>query len=79
MAKKSGDITTRAVLRESDNPIVEEYKEDLLKKPTYRVYSVAADDETRISRLEGLLAELRSKIESLEGRMERMEALQKRG
>jgi len=56
MAKKSEEtITSKAVPRESDNPIVEEYKEDMLKKPTYSARP-SLDDEERLCRMEALLA-----------------------
>ena len=76
MAKKSEEtITSKAVPRESDNPIVEEYKEDMLKKPTYRARS-SLDDEERLCRMEALLAEIRQKAEDLEKRVKALEARQ---
>jgi hypothetical protein len=58
--------------RESDNPIVEEYKEDLLRRPTYGSRSPLADEE-RLTRLEGLLAEIHERIAAMERRLEILE------
>ena len=58
----------RGILRDSDNPILEEYKEDLLNRPI-----LIAQDEERIARLEGLLNELMDRTRSLERRMEVLE------
>ncbi|MGB3920746.1 hypothetical protein, partial [Methanothrix sp.] len=59
------------IMRDSDNPILEEYKEDLLTRPI-----PVPRDEERIVRLEGLLNELMEKSRSLE---RRVEILEKRG
>jgi len=73
MAKKSEEtITSKAVPRESDNPIVEEYKEDMLKKPTYGARP-SLDDEERLCRMEALLAEICQKVEDLEKRIKALE------
>jgi hypothetical protein len=58
----------KGVPRESDNPIVEEYKEELLRKPIFTIR-----DEERIIRLEGLASELFGRIESLERRIQLLE------
>ena len=58
----------RGILRDSDNPILEEYKEELLNRPI-----LIAQDEERIARLEGLLNELMERTRSLERRMELLE------
>jgi hypothetical protein len=58
----------RGVPRESDNPIVEEYKEELLRKPIFTIR-----DEERIIHLEGLASELFGRIESLERRIRLLE------
>ncbi len=68
MPEKEGK---RRIMRDSDNPILEEYKEDLLTRPI-----PVPRDEERIVRLEGLLNELMEKIRSLE---RRVEILEKRG
>ena len=76
MAKKSEETAQpKKVARESDNPIVEEYKEDLLNKPGYTVHP-AADDEVRLCRLEGQIAEVQEKLEDLEKRIRAIEAKQ---
>ncbi len=58
----------RAIPRDSDNPILEEYKEDLLTRPI-----LIAQNEERIARLEGLLNELLERCRSLERRVEILE------
>ncbi len=65
----------RPTPRESDNPIVEEYKEDLLRKPTYSPRSVSRllNEEERITRLEKLIAELSDKMAFIEKRIENLE------
>jgi chaperonin cofactor prefoldin len=69
MAKKSEETAQpKKVARESDNPIVEEYKEELLNKPGYAIYH-AADYEARICRLERQMAEVQEKLEDLERRI----------
>jgi len=58
----------RGLMRDSDNPILEEYKEDLLNRPI-----MIAQNEERIARLEGLLNELMERTRSLERRLEILE------
>jgi len=58
----------RGLLRDSDNPILEEYKEELLNRPI-----MVAQNEERIARLEGLLNELMERTRSLERRLEILE------
>jgi len=58
----------RGLMRDSDNPILEEYKEDLLNRPI-----TMAQNEERIARLEGLLNELMERTRSLERRVEILE------
>jgi hypothetical protein len=58
----------RIIPRESDNPMVEEYKEDLLRKPSSTVR-----DEERLICLEGLVSELVEKVDSLERRVRNLE------
>lgn len=64
----SMDEGKRNVLRDSDNPIIEEYKDDLSHKSRSFVR-----DEERIIRLEGLANELLSRIKSLELRIQVLE------
>jgi hypothetical protein len=74
MAKKSEETAQpKKVARESDNPIIEEYKEDLLNKPGYAVHP-AADDEARLCRLEGQIAEVQEKLDDLEKRIRAIES-----
>jgi hypothetical protein len=58
----------RITPRESDNPMIEEYKEDLLRKPLSTVR-----DEERLICLEGLVSELLGKVDSLERRVRTLE------
>jgi hypothetical protein len=58
----------RLIPRESDNPMVEEYKEDLLRKP-----SSAVRDEERLICLEGQVSDLIGKVDSLERRVRTLE------
>ena len=58
----------RLIPGESDNPMVEEYKEDLLRKP-----SSAVRDEERLICLEGLVSDLIGKVDSLERRVQTLE------
>jgi hypothetical protein len=58
----------RLIPRESDNPMIEEYKEDLLRKPSSTVR-----DEERLICLEGLVSELLGKVDSLERRVQILE------
>ena len=75
MPRKSDEINpSKAVPRESDNPIVEDYKEELLKRPSFGAAPAAAIDEARLCRLEGLLAEISEKVEDLERRIKGLES-----
>ena len=58
----------RLIPRESDNPMVEEYKEDLLRKPLS-----AVRDEERLICLEGQVNDLIDKVDSLERRISVLE------
>jgi hypothetical protein len=74
MAKNSEETApSKRVPRESDNPIIEEYKESLLNKPGYGIHP-AVDDEARLCRLEGLLAEMKEELQDLEKRIKAIEA-----
>ncbi len=74
MTKKSEEINApKAVPRESDNPIVEEYKEELLTRPAYGIHPVATGEEARLCRMEGLLAEMKDKVDNLERRLKALE------
>ncbi|HUI39563.1 MAG TPA: hypothetical protein VLY86_01390 [Methanothrix sp.] len=66
MARRPEDTApSRAVQRESDNPIVEEFKEELQKRASYGT-APTLENEERMCRLEGLLAELIGRVEALE-------------
>jgi hypothetical protein len=73
MAKKFGDVTaSKKVPRDSDNPIVEEYKDDLLSKSGYGIHP-GGEDEVRLSRLEGLLEQMQEKLQDLDRRIKAIE------
>ncbi|MDM7939158.1 MAG: hypothetical protein QUS07_02315 [Methanothrix sp.] len=74
MTKKLEEINApKAVPRESDNPIVEEYKEELLTRPAFGVHPATAGEEARLCRMESLLAEMRDKVDNLERRLKALE------
>jgi len=61
--------------RESDNPIVEEYKEELLRKSTYSPRSVSQllSDEERLAHLENMLSDVKCRIDDIEKRIDDLE------
>jgi hypothetical protein len=80
MARQSDEVNQPKKMepRESDNPIVEDFKEELLRRPSYGARSIGArsimtSDAERLERLEGLIVELRKKIKLLEQRIEVLE------
>jgi hypothetical protein len=64
-----------AVLRESDNPIVEEFKEDLLYRPSVsaRPAGSAAIDAEKMAHLEELVLDLEQRVAALEERIGALE------
>lgn len=73
MTGKAGEASgLKKVPRESDNPIVEEYRDDLLKRPGYGSHPDTGD-EARLSRLEGIIGELQEKLQSLDRRVREIE------
>lgn len=65
-------MPSKIVPRESDNPILEEYKEDPSHKPGYGIRPADNDDE-RLSRLEELLVKVQERLADLEKRMKTIE------
>jgi polyhydroxyalkanoate synthesis regulator phasin len=65
-----------AAPRESDDPIAEEFREELLQRPSFTAQSVGRliSDEDKLSRLEGRLTELLQRIDTLERRIQALEA-----
>lgn len=61
--------------RESDDPMAEEFREDILQRPSFSAQSVGRliGDEDRLARMEGLVAELLQRIETLERRIQVLE------
>jgi len=73
IAKKMGEkMPSKIVPRESDNPILEEYKEDLSHKPGYGIRPAGYDDE-RLLRLEELLGKVQERLADLEKRIKKLE------
>jgi hypothetical protein len=63
-----------AVPRESDNPIAEEFKEELLYKPALGVRSgPAVIDAEKMACLEGLVLDLEQRVSALERRIGALE------
>jgi hypothetical protein len=74
MTGKSGEASgSKKVPRESDNPIVEEYKDDLLNRPGYGAHPGASDEVWRY-RLEGIISVMQEKLLNLEKRIQEIEA-----
>ncbi len=65
-------MPSKLVQRESDNPILEEYKEDLSHKPGYGIRPAGSDEE-RLLRLEGLLGKVQERLMDLEKRVKTIE------
>lgn len=65
----------RPAPRESDNPIVEEYKEELLRKSTYSPHTVSQilSEEERMVHLENMLSDVKCMIDNIEKRIEALE------
>lgn len=61
--------------RESDDPIAEEFREDLLQKPSFASQSAnrLIIDEDKLARMEGMLAELLQRTDTLERRVQTLE------
>lgn len=60
---------TRSAPRESNNPMFEEYQEELMRRPIS-----TERDEDRLIRLEGLTGKLLDRVESLEQKIQDLEA-----
>jgi len=75
MTKQSngGSITPKREEREWDNPILEDYKEELLRRPSVGPRLITTSDAQRLSRLEGLMVELHQRITALEKKMDMSE------
>ncbi len=75
MARRSDEVNQprRMEPRESDNPIVEEFKEELLRRPSVGSRSIITSDAQRLARLEGVIADLHEKIKTLEQRIKVLE------
>ena len=72
LKKVGGKMPSKIVPRESDNPILEEYKEDLSHKPGYAIRPAGYDDE-RLLRLEELLGKVQERLADLEKRIKTIE------
>jgi len=65
-------MPSKVVPRESDNPILEEYKEDLSHKPGYAIHP-PRKDEQRLARLEETMGEMQQRLAGLEKRIKILE------
>ena len=65
-------MPSKIVPRESDNPILEEYKEDLSHKPGYVVHP-SGKDEQRLALLEETIGEMQKRLAGLEKRIKILE------
>ncbi len=65
-------MPSKVVPRESDNPILEEYKEDLSHKPGY-AFHPPGKDEQRLARLEETMGEMQQRLAGLEKRIKILE------
>jgi polyhydroxyalkanoate synthesis regulator phasin len=74
--KRGTKTKSTAAPRESDDPIAEEFREELLQKPSFSARSVGRliSDEDRLSRTEGRLTEMQQRIDLLEKRVHVLEA-----
>lgn len=70
--KAENPTASKKMSRESDNPIVEEFKDDLLKKPGYGIHP-GRDDDARLSRLEKISLEMQEKLQDLDKRIRALE------
>lgn len=75
MAKQPNESNQirKAEPRESDNPVLEDFKEEIWRRPGVGPHSGAGSDNERLVKLEGLLDEMRKKVSALEQRIEALE------
>ncbi len=75
MAGRPNDINKLRgmVPRETDNPIAEDFKEELLRRPSVGPRSIITSDAQRLARLEGVIADLHERITALEQRIKVLE------
>ncbi len=78
--KKATDRSQPIMPRESDDPIAEEFREELLQRPSFSAQSVGRliSDEDKLARMDGLMAEMLQRIEALEKRIQILEIEGKR-
>jgi hypothetical protein len=75
MAKQSneGNKTKKMEEREWDNPILEDYKEELLRRPSVGPRLITTSDAQRLARLEGLMVDLHQRVTALERKIDTFE------
>ncbi len=75
MAKQPNESNQprKAEPRESDNPVLEDFKEEIWRRPGVGPHSGVGSDNERLVKLEGLLDEMRKKVSTLEQRIEALE------
>lgn len=73
--KREANIPRRISPRETDDPIAEEYREDLLQKPSFASQSSRrlTSDEDKLARIEGMQAEMLERLDALERRVQILE------
>ncbi len=75
MANQSeeGSKTRKIEPRESDNPVLEDYKEELLRMPSAGHRLITTSDAQRLARLEGLIIDLHERVAALERKIDAFE------
>lgn len=75
LARKSNEVNQPKglELRESDNPIIEDFKEELLRRPSIGPRSIISSDAQRLAKLEGIIADMHERITKLEQRIKVLE------
>jgi hypothetical protein len=68
--ENEGNRSKRTEAREWDNPILEDYKEELLRRPSIGPRLITSSDSQRLERLEGLVLELHQRVADLEKKIE---------
>ncbi len=59
--------------RESDNPVLEDYKEELLHRPSIGQRLIITSDSQRLAKLEGLMVDIHQRVIALEKKMDLLE------
>jgi hypothetical protein len=75
MARRQDEVDQprRLEQREWDNPVMEDFKEELLRRPSVGPRSIITSDAQRLARLECVIADLDERITTLEQRIKVLE------